>query len=80
MDNVWMVAAPCGWDLPSWRPLTFGLLTPFHFIRAGSHLVATVIGSAVVPTMVANALFMPTHLLPKPAARPMTTALADSNQ
>ncbi|HVW26924.1 MAG TPA: cation:proton antiporter [Polyangiaceae bacterium] len=29
-----------------------------------SHLVATVIGSAVVPTVVANAFFMPRHLLP----------------
>jgi glutathione-regulated potassium-efflux system ancillary protein KefC len=30
-----------------------------------SHLVATVIGSAVVPTIIANALFMPRHLLPR---------------
>jgi len=30
-----------------------------------SYLVATVIGSAVVPTMFANAWFMPRHLLPK---------------
>ena len=30
-----------------------------------SHLVATVIGSAVVPTAIANAYFMPKHLLPK---------------
>jgi len=28
-----------------------------------SHLVATVIGSAVIPTMIANAWFMPRHLL-----------------
>jgi H+/gluconate symporter-like permease len=28
-----------------------------------SYLVATVIGSAVVPTMIANAFFMPSHLL-----------------
>jgi hypothetical protein len=27
--------------------------------------VATVIGSAVVPTLVANAFFMPRHLLPR---------------
>jgi glutathione-regulated potassium-efflux system ancillary protein KefC len=33
-----------------------------------SHLVATVIGSAVVPTIIANALFMPRHLLPKKEA------------
>ena len=30
-----------------------------------SHLVATVIASAVVPTAIANAYFMPRHLLPK---------------
>lgn len=68
------------------RTLTFGLLTPFYFIRAGSlvsvpalvglnhqvidqtqysHLVATVIGSAVIPTAIANARFMPRHLLPR---------------
>ena len=29
-----------------------------------SHLVATVIGSAVMPTAIANARFMPRHLLP----------------
>jgi hypothetical protein len=29
-----------------------------------SHLVATVIGSAVIPTAIANAWFMPRHLLP----------------
>jgi glutathione-regulated potassium-efflux system ancillary protein KefC len=31
-----------------------------------SYLVATVIASAVVPTAIANAYFMPKHLLPKP--------------
>jgi uncharacterized membrane protein len=30
-----------------------------------SYLVATVVGSAVVPTVVANSLFMPTHVLPQ---------------
>ena len=37
-----------------------------------SFLVAAVIGSAVVPTLIANALFLPRHLLPKPepAAEP----------
>jgi len=102
------------------RTLTFGLLTPFYFIRAGSFvsipdlvaapaalfgapnqeamyttllmstgltfgtisalfglshgiinqgqysaLVAAVIASAVVPTVVANAFYLPRHLLPK---------------
>jgi glutathione-regulated potassium-efflux system ancillary protein KefC len=35
-----------------------------------SHLVATVIGSAVVPTIIANALFLPRHLLPKREPEP----------
>jgi hypothetical protein len=43
-----------------------------------SYLVATVIGSAVLLTIVANALFMPRHLLSDPAPSPMTEALADS--
>jgi len=30
-----------------------------------SHLVATVIGSAVIPTLIANAFFLPRYLLPK---------------
>jgi glutathione-regulated potassium-efflux system ancillary protein KefC len=30
-----------------------------------SHLVATVIGSAVIPTAIANAYFLPKHLLPR---------------
>jgi glutathione-regulated potassium-efflux system ancillary protein KefC len=30
-----------------------------------SHLVATVVGSAVIPTAIANAWFMPRHLLPE---------------
>jgi glutathione-regulated potassium-efflux system ancillary protein KefC len=39
-----------------------------------SHLVATVIGSAVIPTVIANAFFMPTHLLP--AETPVEEAVA----
>ncbi len=35
-----------------------------------SALVAAVIASAVVPTVIANAFFMPHHLLPRPAAPP----------
>ena len=50
--------------------LTFGTISSLFGLNHGiitqaqySHLVATVIGSAVVPTMIANALFMPRHLL-----------------
>jgi Kef-type K+ transport system membrane component KefB len=53
--------------------LTFGTISALFGLSHGvidqaqySYLVATVIGSAVVPTMFANALFMPRHLLPKP--------------
>lgn len=46
-----------------------------------SHLVATVIGTAVVPTVVANAWFMPRHLLPgKPILVPESdTELAEED-
>jgi Kef-type K+ transport system membrane component KefB len=50
--------------------LTFGTISALfglnhNIIDAAqySHLVATVIGSAVVPTVIANAFFMPRHLL-----------------
>jgi glutathione-regulated potassium-efflux system ancillary protein KefC len=51
--------------------LTFGTISALFGLNHGvitqaqySHLVATVIGSAVLPTLVANAFFMPRHLLP----------------
>jgi glutathione-regulated potassium-efflux system ancillary protein KefC len=54
--------------------LTFGTISALfglnhHIIDQSqySYLVATVIGSAVIPTAIANALFMPRHLLPKEA-------------
>ena len=43
--------------------LTHGIITAEQY----SHLVAVVIGSAVVPTMVASAVFLPHHLIPKVA-------------
>jgi Kef-type K+ transport system membrane component KefB len=39
-----------------------------------SHLVATVIASAVVPTAIANAYFMPKHLLPGAASKTTVAA------
>ncbi len=68
--------------------LTFGTISSLFGLNHGiidqaqySYLVATVIGSAVVPTMIANALFMPRHLLPRsrekevvPAAEMSSTA------
>jgi len=50
--------------------LTFGTISALFGLNHGvidqaqySHLVATVIGSAVIPTMIANAWFMPRRLL-----------------
>jgi glutathione-regulated potassium-efflux system ancillary protein KefC len=52
--------------------LTFGTISSLFGLNHGiidqgqySHLVATVIGSAVIPTMIANAWFMPRDLLSK---------------
>ncbi len=46
--------------------LSHGVITPEQY----SHLVAAVIGSAVIPTLIANAFFMPAHLRPAEAVRP----------
>ena len=65
--------------------LTFGTISSLFGLNHGiidqaqySFLVATVIGSAVVPTMIANAFFMPRHLLPhkeqEPVPFPQTSA------
>ena len=50
--------------------LTFGTISALFGLSHGivtegqySHLVAVVIGSAVIPTLIANAAFMPKHLL-----------------
>ena len=52
--------------------LTFGTISALFGLNHGiidqtqySYLVATVIGSAVIPTAIANARFMPRHLLPE---------------
>ena len=51
--------------------LTFGTISALFGLSHGvisagqySHLVAAVIGSAVIPTLIANAFFMPVHLRP----------------
>jgi Kef-type K+ transport system membrane component KefB len=46
--------------------LNRGIITPAQY----SHLVAAVIGSAVIPTLIANAFFMPRHLLSASALDP----------
>jgi glutathione-regulated potassium-efflux system ancillary protein KefC len=52
--------------------LTFGTISALYGLSHGlvtqqqySYLVAVVIGSAVVPTLIANATFLPRHLLPR---------------
>jgi glutathione-regulated potassium-efflux system ancillary protein KefC len=52
--------------------LTFGTISALFGLSHGiidqtqySYIVATVIASAVIPTMIANAFFLPRHLLPK---------------
>jgi len=53
--------------------LTFGTISSLYGYSHGiidqsqySILVAAVIGSAVIPTLIANAFYLPRHLLPKP--------------
>ncbi|MFO0984688.1 MAG: cation:proton antiporter [Planctomycetota bacterium] len=53
--------------------LTFGTISSLFGLTHGvidqaqySFLVAAVIGSAVVPTLIANAMFLPRHLIPAP--------------
>jgi Kef-type K+ transport system membrane component KefB len=53
--------------------LTFGTISSLYGLSHGiidqsqySILVAGVIGSAVIPTLIANAFFLPRHLLPRP--------------
>lgn len=57
--------------------LTFGSISALFGLTHGiidetqySFLIAAVIGSAVLPTVVANAFFLPRYLLPKPTAAP----------
>jgi len=53
--------------------LTFGTISSLFGLSHGiinqgqySALVATVIGSAVIPTVIANAFYLPRHLIPRP--------------
>lgn len=68
--------------------LTFGTISALFGLTHGiisqeqySHLVAVVIASAVIPTLIANARFLPHHLLPadRPERHPGTGA-APSNR
>lgn len=61
--------------------LTFGTISALYGLSHGivsqaqySFLVATVIASAVLPTLVANAAFLPRHLVPAPISVPPEVA------
>ena len=61
--------------------LTFGSISALFGLTHGvidraqySYLVATVIGSAVVPTLIGNAFFLPHHLLPREDGKPSPQA------
>jgi glutathione-regulated potassium-efflux system ancillary protein KefC len=63
--------------------LTFGTISALFGLSHNvidqaqySALVAAVIGSAVVPTLIANAFFLPHHLLPKPEAQSADASVA----
>ncbi len=64
--------------------LTFGSISALYGLSHGivdqaqySYLIAAVIGSAIVPTLIANAFFLPRHLLPRaPAPEPDETPTA----
>ena len=67
--------------------LTFGTISSLfglnhHIITQAqySYLVATVIGSAVIPTAIANAFFMPHHLLPGSRKNRGVTSLTEVNE
>jgi len=64
--------------------LTFGTISALYGLTHGivtqaqySFLVAAVIASAVIPTLVANAAFLPKHLLPLPGAAPAAEPLPE---
>ncbi|CAB4243961.1 Transporter (CPA2 family) [Methylacidimicrobium sp. AP8] len=55
--------------------LTFGTIASLYGLSNGiidkgqySTLVAAIIGTAIIPTVIANTFFLPRHLLPKPEA------------
>jgi glutathione-regulated potassium-efflux system ancillary protein KefC len=65
--------------------LTFGSISALFGLTHGvidqtqySFLIAAVIGSAVIPTLIANAFFLPRYLLPKPAPASEETAAASA--
>jgi hypothetical protein len=65
--------------------LTFGTISSLFGLSHGiinqsqySILVACVIGSAVIPTLIANAFYLPKHLIPKTSEETSELAPADA--
>jgi Kef-type K+ transport system membrane component KefB len=63
--------------------LTFGSISALFGLSHGivdraqySYLIAAVIGSAIVPTLIANAFFLPRHLLPRDMPEPAEPSAA----
>jgi Kef-type K+ transport system membrane component KefB len=63
--------------------LTFGSISALFGLSHGivdraqySYLIAAVIGSAIVPTLIANAFFLPRHLLPRDVPEPAEPSAA----
>jgi len=86
MENVWFLAslwvglALIATLLAIWLKTISALFGLNHGIISQaqySYLVATVIGSAVVPTMIANAFFMPAHLLTEVPLSEVAEQIAD---
>jgi Kef-type K+ transport system membrane component KefB len=64
--------------------LTFGTISALFGLSHNvinqsqySYIVATVIASAVIPTLIANAFFLPRYLLPKPQAKQVAATDAE---
>ena len=67
--------------------LTFGTISALFGLSRGiidqgqySALVAAVIASAVIPTVIANAFYLPRHLLPEPEPETKPTVDAQTAQ
>lgn len=67
--------------------LTFGTISALFGLSHGiitenqySYLVATVIGSAVIPTVIANAFYMPRHLLLEPQMETQSTLIENDEE
>jgi glutathione-regulated potassium-efflux system ancillary protein KefC len=65
---------------PSTISSLFGLTHHIIDQQQYSVLVAGVIGSAVIPTLIANAFFLPRYLLPQPAVDDEALAIAEFDE